>query len=163
MLILCGQRRHEVAGLTWGELSADLTTWAIPPERPKNHVKHIVPISEPVRTVIRATLPKDEKEALRIVMQTARYPCARVFPGTAGMIFSEWSKSKTALDKAITGAQTEAAAKIGVTAAPLVPLAVHDLRRSAASGPQRLGTRLEVTEAISESRFRQPRRHCWHL
>jgi integrase len=72
MLILCGQRRHEVAGLTWGELSADLTTWTISPERPKNHVKHIVPISEPVRTVNRGHCHKDEKEALRIVMQTVR-------------------------------------------------------------------------------------------
>jgi hypothetical protein len=36
----------------------------------------------------------------------------------------------------------------GTTAAPLVPWSVHDLRRTVATGLQRLGVRLEVTEAV---------------
>jgi hypothetical protein len=41
-----------------------------------------------------------------------------------------------------------AAAVAGTTAAPLVPWSVHDLRRTVATGLQRLGVRLEVTEAV---------------
>jgi hypothetical protein len=65
-------------------------------------------------------------------------------------VFSGWSKSKAALDKAITEARAKAAAKAGTTAAPLVPWSIHDLRRTVATGPQRLGVgvRLEVTEAV---------------
>ena len=33
-------------------------------------------------------------------------------------------------------------------AAPLVPWTLHDLRRTVATGLQRLGVRLEVTEAV---------------
>jgi integrase len=47
LTILTGQRRGEVAGMTWGELSADLATWTIPHERTKNVVAHVLPLSEP--------------------------------------------------------------------------------------------------------------------
>jgi hypothetical protein len=68
--------------------------------------------------------------------------------GAVGTAFSGWSKSKAALDKAITEARTKAAAKAGTTAAPLAPWSIHDLRRTVATGLQRLGVRLEVTEAV---------------
>ena len=58
------------------------------------------------------------------------------------------SKSKAALDKAITEARAKAAAASGTTAAPLAAWSVHDLRRTVATGLQRLGVRLEVTEAV---------------
>jgi integrase len=54
-----------------------------------------------------------------------------VFPDLRGA-FNGWSKAKAALD-----------AKSGVTAWRL-----HDIRRTAATGLQRLGIRLEVTEQI---------------
>jgi integrase len=44
MLILTGQRREEVAGMTWGEIAPDLSTWTIPAGRTKNGVAHIVPL-----------------------------------------------------------------------------------------------------------------------
>jgi integrase len=59
LLVLTGQRRGEVAGMTWGEISADTATWTIPGERTKNGVVHVVPLSEPARDLIRATLPKE--------------------------------------------------------------------------------------------------------
>jgi integrase len=55
-----------------------------------------------------------------------------VFPGEGGKPFGGFSKAKRALDEAS-----------GVTGWRL-----HDLRRTAASGLQRLGTALQVTEAI---------------
>jgi hypothetical protein len=35
LLMLTGPRREEVAGMTWAELSEDLTTWTIPATRPR--------------------------------------------------------------------------------------------------------------------------------
>jgi integrase len=54
-----------------------------------------------------------------------------VFPGERGA-FSGWSKSKERLDRD-TGVKD---------------WRLHDLRRTAATGLQRLGVRLEVTEAV---------------
>jgi integrase len=45
MLILTGQRREEVAGMVWGEISNDLSTWTIPAGRAKNGATHVVPLS----------------------------------------------------------------------------------------------------------------------
>src|SRR5262249_54987193 len=94
-----------------------------------------------------ATLPEDAKEALRIVGER-RATNALVLPGAVNTIFSGWSKSKIALDKAITDARAKAAAKAGATAASVAPWTIHDLRRTTATGLQRLGVRLEVTEAV---------------
>jgi integrase len=146
LLVLTGQRRGEVAGMTWGELSADLATWTIPRERTKNGVVHVVSVSELARDLIRATLPKDADA--EHIMRERRTSNALVLPGAVGTVFSGWSKSKTALDKAIIEARAKTAAKAGTTAAPALPWSIHDLRRTVATGLQRLGVRLEVTEAV---------------
>jgi integrase len=119
----------------------------MPPERTKNGLAHVVPLSEPARDLIRATLPDDASDAHR-VMGERRASNALVLPGAVGTVFSGWSKCKTTLDKAIMEAREKAAAKVGTTAAPLVPWTIHDLRRTVATGLQRLGVRLEVTEAV---------------
>ena len=123
-----------------------MATWTIPHERTKNGVAHVLPLSEPARDLIRATLPKDaDAEG---IMREQRASNALVLPGAVGTVFSGWSKSKAALDKAITEARAKAAAKAGTTAARLAPWSIHDLRRTVATGLQRLGVRLEVTEAV---------------
>src|SRR5262249_750974 len=66
LLILTGQRRGEVAGLSWRELSDDLATWTIPGDRTKNGAAHVVPLSAPARDLVRATLPSDAVEAARL-------------------------------------------------------------------------------------------------
>src|SRR5262249_46997799 len=55
-----------------------------------------------------------------------------VLPGERGTPFSGWSKAKSALD----------------TASGVSGWWLHDLRRTVATGLQRLGVRLEVTEAV---------------
>jgi integrase len=121
MLVLTGQRREEVAGMTWAELSGgsaatlDLSAWIIPASRAKNGATHIVPLSPPAQDLLR--------EAPRF--------CDLVFPGLRGP-FNGFSKAKAALD-----------ARSGVTNWRL-----HDLRRTMATGLQRLGARLEVTEQV---------------
>ena len=54
MLILTGQRREEVAGITWDEIAPDLSTWTIPASRAKNGVAHIVALSPQARAVVTA-------------------------------------------------------------------------------------------------------------
>ena len=117
MLILTGQRRGEVAGMTWDELAPDLSAWTIPGVRTKNGVAHIVPLSPQAQAI------------LRVCPQLADSDL--VFPGLRGP-FAGFDKAKTALDEAI-----------GVK-----DWRLHDLRRTVATGLQRLGVRLEVTEAI---------------
>jgi hypothetical protein len=72
---------------------------------------------------------------------------AHVVP-LVGAPFGDWSQAKRALDEAITHARTQTAAASGTTAAPLVPWTLHDLRRTVATGLQRLGVCLEVTGGV---------------
>jgi integrase len=132
LLILTGQRRGEVAGMTWDELSDDMSVWTMPGERTKNGVVHVVPLSEPARDLIGGLLPGDSAEVKGIASG------ALVLPGAASTPFSGWSKAKAALDRAVADAR----------GASLAPWSVHDLRRTVATGLQRLGVRLEVTEAV---------------
>jgi integrase len=114
-LILTGQRREEVAGMAWSELSNDLSTWTIAADRCKNGLAHVVPLS-----------PQAQK-----IVKDARRRADLVFPGERGL-FNGWSKSKDRLD-----------GDSGVT-----DWRLHDIRRTAATGLQKLGVRLEVTEAV---------------
>ena len=70
LLILTGQRRGEVAGMTWGELSDDLTTWSLPGERTKNGVPHTVPLSERARHLLKAVQRQRQEPEQRPVGQT---------------------------------------------------------------------------------------------
>jgi integrase len=115
--ILSGQRREEIAGLTWRELAPDLATWTLPSSRTKNRAEHIIPLSEQMRALLGAQPRRDETDL--------------VFPGLNGP-FNGFSKAKEALDKA----------------SRVNNWRLHDLRRSLASGLQKLGVRLEVTEAV---------------
>ena len=65
------------------------------------------------------------------ILKDARRRADLVFPGERGL-FNGWSKSKARLDQ-----------RCGISGWTL-----HDLRRTAATGLQKLGVRLEVTEAI---------------
>ena len=135
LLALTGQRRAEVAAMAWRELAPDLMAWTIPGVRTKNHETQIVPLSAPVRDIIN-TMPRtgplvfpaegqDKKAAEESVAAAATVgPSQRSFAG--------WSKAKARLDAAS-----------GVT-----DWWLHDLRRTLATGLQRLGVRLEVTEAV---------------
>jgi integrase len=119
MLILTGQRREEVAGMTWDELSADGLTWTLPAARAKNSAVHIVPLSAQAQAII-AAQPRSNRTTL-------------VFPGRLGHnTFNGWGNAKIALDR-----------KSNVT-----DWVIHDLRRTVATNLQKLGVRLEVTEAI---------------
>lgn len=140
MLMLTGQRRDEVAGMVWGELAPDLSTWMLPADRVKNSNPHLVPLPAPVRELI-ATQP-------RLTRKDGEPDF--VFSGRVGQ-FSGWSRCKERLDAAIHAARLKAAEEAGEdpkAVKPMAPWVLHDLRRTLATGLQRLGVRLEVTESI---------------
>jgi integrase len=118
LLILTGQRREEAGGMAWAELSDDRAVWTLPPSRTKNGRAHIVPLAEPARAIL--------GDVERV--------SSKVFgaPGSAARPFSGWSKAKRRLD----------------AASGVKDWRVHDIRRTVATGMQRMGVRLEVTEAI---------------
>jgi integrase len=147
LLILTGQRRGEVAGMAWDEISENLASWTLPGQRTKNGKVHLVPLSEPARDLLKALLSEDANQAKRL-LNDRRATGALVFPGAVGTPFAGWSKAKRALDTAIINARADAAAASGTSPASVVPWSVHDLRRTVATGLQRLGVRLEVTEAV---------------
>jgi integrase len=56
-LILSGQRRNEVANLSWREIDFDPKVWVLPKERSKNGRAHVVPLADSVITILRG-LPR---------------------------------------------------------------------------------------------------------
>jgi integrase len=53
LLILTGQRRGEVAGMTWSELDFKAKAWTLPRERVKNDRRHEVPLSRQAVAIIK--------------------------------------------------------------------------------------------------------------
>jgi integrase len=54
LLALTGLRRDEIGALRWSEIDMKRGTITLPPERVKNNRQHIIPMSEPVRSLIKA-------------------------------------------------------------------------------------------------------------
>jgi integrase len=104
--------------MTWDELSPDLSTWTIPGSRTKNHATHIVGLSRQAQAIVAAQPRLNDNP--------------HVFAGLKGGAFRGFSRSKIALDK-MSGVKD---------------WTLHDLRRTCATGLQKLGVRLEVTEAV---------------
>jgi integrase len=140
---LTGQRREEVAGLAWVELDRKERLWRLPKERAKNGVANDVALSE-------ASIA--ELDAIAGV--TSLEPADRKWP-RRGLVFSTtgktavsgFSRAKRRWDAAVV----KLAAKDQQLAEEEVKIArwtVHDLRRTLATGLQRLGVRFEVTEAV---------------
>jgi integrase len=118
LLILTGARRSEVAEMKWSELDLERRVWTLPGARSKNGIEHQVPLSPQAIGIIEKLPHRQNTDFVFTV--TGRTPP------------SGFSKIKERLD-----------ARSGV-----VDWTVHDLRRTLATGLQRLGTRLEVTEAV---------------
>lgn len=137
LLLITGQRREEVAGLCWQELDRSAAAWTLPGERAKNGKSHFVPLSQPAI------------ELLDGVARGAKWPrTGFVFTTTGATPVSGYSRGKRRLDEAIldllVDENREAAEEISAVRA----WRVHDLRRTLATGLQRLGVRFEVTEAV---------------
>jgi integrase len=103
-------------------------------------------------------LPDDDAEAKRALAER-RATGTLVLPGLLGTPFAGWSKAKTALEQGrvsrlpwsihdLRRTVRPAYNAAGSSPTPIVPWSIHDLRRTVATGLQRLGVRLELTEAV---------------
>ena len=144
LLILTGQRRSEVAGMGWAELDRQAAAWTIPASRAKNGVAHIVPLSKPM--IAELDLKADSAMADEEKPEEITWPKTGYVLTTTGKTpISGITKAKTALDAAITKARRgEEEQEVD----PMPAWRIHDLRRTLATGLQRLGIRFEVTEAV---------------
>jgi len=137
LLILTGQRRDEVAGMSWPEIDQAQKQWVLPGARSKNGLPNLVPLSATAMSII-ADVP--------------------ALPGKAGLLFtttgetpvSGFSRVKARLDASMLDLMRRDAIEDGddVDAITLEPWVLHDLRRTAATGLQRLKFPTEVVEAV---------------
>lgn len=134
LLIVTGQRRAEVAGMRWAELGRASATWTIPADRAKNGQAHIVPLSPKAIDELDALAPEPGDDG------EIKWPNVGFVLTTTGKTpISGFTKGKAGLDAAIAKANKGDG---------LAGWRVHDLRRTVATGFQRLGIRYEVTEAV---------------
>lgn len=142
LLILTAQRRDEVAGLDWKELHRGREEWILPATRSKNAEANVVPLSAKVIALL------DE------LVGSETWPRAGpVIRSSVGTPLTAFSKGKKLLDAAISRMVAKrSGGLIQADDADLPGWRVHDIRRTVATGLQRLGTRFEVTEAILNHR-----------
>lgn len=131
LLILTGQRRSEVFEAERAEFDLDAALWTIPPHRAKNGVTHLVPLSAPAVAILEPLVrqidaPVSESRWL--------FPAEGNSENPASGISKAVNRMRVALAKEL---DTEVA-----------PWSLHDIRRTLATGMQRLGIRFEVTEAV---------------
>jgi integrase len=135
LLLLTGARRDEIAEAKWSELDADQQLLSLPPGRMKAKEAHEIPLTDKAMEII-ASLPKIAamgKETEFLLTTSGARPV------------SGFSKGKAHIDRVI--AETINAEQ-GEDAQAPAHWVFHDLRRTVATNLQKLGVRLEVTEAV---------------
>ncbi|GAA4497326.1 tyrosine-type recombinase/integrase [Gluconacetobacter tumulicola] len=139
LLTLTLQRRDEVAGMSWAELSPDLTIWTLPAERAKNGRAHIVHLSEPARHILaglpRQPDPKTDTLSPYVFTTTGRAP------------ISGFSKAKTRLEQAMAKAVGTPPGK-EASSLPDTDWRLHDLRRTGVTVMARLGIGHHVADRV---------------
>lgn len=88
LLALTGQRRSEVAGMTWREIDFGAKLWTLPRSRSKNNREHVIPLSEQA-LVILASVPKVESKQ------------GYVFTFTGSTPITDFAKAKKRLAAAV--------------------------------------------------------------
>ena len=136
LLTVTGQRLEEVSGLKWSELDKEAAKWALPAERAKNGNASVVHLAD-------LAIAELDKLAKRKGRSDGWPKRGLIFTTTGETSVSGHSRAKARLDREV--------AKLADTQEDCPPIEhwrLHDLRRTLATGMQRLGVRFEVTEAI---------------
>ena len=119
LLVLTGARRSEIAGMEWSEVDLAEAVWTIPAARAKNKRANIIPLSTEAVKILGALPPAGN---FVLSVSSGKNPITSLID------------LKRKLDKALP---------------PEMPRWVlHDLRRSFASGLQRLGIGVPVVEKL---------------
>ena len=137
LLMLTGARRAEIGALQWSEIDLDAGEIHLPGNRTKSGQPHTIPLVSEAVAILKA-LPRISHPETRKV--------GLVFTTTGRSPISGWSRAKHQIDD--IAAKIDAAGKRLDNPEPLESWRLHDIRRTVATGCQRLGVRLEVTEAV---------------
>ncbi len=132
LLLLTAQRRDEVAGMRWSEitLEGEDPVWSLPAERTKNGLPNLIPLSPQAVKLLKSVNPVDL--------------CPFVFTTTGKTYVTGYSKVKARLDTAIAEKREEAG-----RADPMEGWTFHDLRRTAATRMiEDLGVQPHIVEAV---------------
>jgi integrase len=118
LLALTGARRNEVTELVWSEIDKSRGVWTLPPARAKNHREHVITLSS---------------QAMAIIESMPRFAgCPFIFSADGRAPVVGWTKAKKRIS-----------AKAGIVEKSW---RLHDLRRTCASGMQKLGVSVPVIE-----------------
>jgi integrase len=128
LLITTGARREEVFGSSRAELDVGARCLRLPAERTKSGECRTVPLNALALGVVRG-LPKFTSGDWLLTINGKRP-------------YRAFSAGKAKLDTKLAGAAG------GANTMHIAPWRLHDLRRSVATGLQRLGVGLEVIEAV---------------
>lgn len=141
LLILTGQRLREVAHVPRPELNLPERAWIIASERSKNGDPHLVPITDSALAIWKGS-PSIKNDA------------NLVFPSTVGTALSAISKMKKKLDAKILALMKDEASEAGDDPddVKFEDWRLHDLRRTASVGMQRLAVPREVIDEVLNHR-----------
>ena len=156
-LVLTGQRRNEVAGMTWPEIDVSNQQWVIPAARTKNGKEHIVPLSPSMRVLLdksprfasASDSPAGDTEPVTGATDDERE--GLVFTTTGKTPISGFSRAKANLDLEIVKARrsdAESAGRDPKRVKPMPGWTLHDLRRSCATGMGQIGIYPHVIETV---------------
>ena len=126
LLLLTGQRRGEVLGAAWSEFDLERRLWTVPAHRAKNGKTNQIHLSKASIEVLRTI---SRRNGVPILFPAKGNPDAPISGFT-----KLWARVLAAM-----------ANNLG---RPIEHFTIHDIRRTVATGMQRLGIRLEVTEAV---------------
>lgn len=130
LLILTLQRREEVAGMRWSEISPDGLTWTVPASRAKNGRAHLVHLAPAARGILNA-VPRIGENDL-------------VFPGRGDRSISGFSNIKRAVDAEIQKQRVEKGLKV----VELPEWRFHDFRRSGVTALAGMGFAPHVCDRL---------------
>lgn len=119
VLVLTGQRLREVAQMQWSEVDLDAATWMLPGVRAKNGRSHIIPLAP---------------RAVEILKSTPRFEGDAVFTIDGIRPIAGFGTIKARLDRLLPK--------------EMAAWQLHDLRRTLASGCQRLGVPIHIVEKL---------------
>ncbi|WP_111734660.1 tyrosine-type recombinase/integrase [Roseovarius amoyensis] len=129
LLLLTGQRRAEVVGMTDAEINGDV--WHLEAERTKNGRAHDVPLSKAAQDILAG-------------VERIKGPNGYVFTTTGESPVSGFTKGRDRLHRRMIEIASEEAGK----PVEIPHWTFHDLRRTAATGMARLGIPVRVPEAV---------------
>jgi integrase len=118
LLILTAARREEIGQLRWSELDLNHVAIRLKGERTKNNEPRDIPLAAPAWALLQGVPRVADSDF--------------VFSTNRTTAISGWSRAKRQLD----------------ALAPIASWRLHDLRRSVATGLQRLGISLQTIEAV---------------